>query len=834
MRSGQARPRFYAWGNAVAVLLLVSWPLYAQQEQKNPPLWQLTPFDRLVLADDSVHDIDPVRIPDDVTFKAAVDRPVASRPGPEKEIIVHENKYVGIPGIPKPDVLKGEIRGGLFRIRRLADGLDYYVSGRSIRRITFYEDLLLAEANEHIRSRQFEEAIPYLETVHARNPNWPGLLQARLRLHVAEAEQFALHSDYLLAFESYRTAFNLAQGAPEDQRNQQTSPDAIREKLEEVTRTWVESLLISQQFEEGRRVVARLELLFPQSAVAREAREKFARRTEELLAEMNRLMQAGDMVMAQRILEQAKGVDPSLPALREQAEKFYSTFPVLRVAVEQLARFHRGPADWSVADWRCADLVHLPLLKLTTTAEESKPFESPIIQSLEQSNINKRATVTIRDSIRWPDDKPVTAMDVLRLLVHSCREQSPLYHPGMARLVTGMHPEYPNALHIDFDRPQFRPAAWLQMPMIRLGGTVGGRRFTTAQGLGPFRLESLKSDGKQTVFLANPLYHEENRPILQEIVELKIPSSADRLRALEKREVDLVAYVPPRHVEAAKQLSGVRVIERHSPTIYVLQFDFNRPILRDRTLRRAIDYAIDREAIFRAVQVQPDEKNRIITAPLPYGSFGYKTQVQARSQNNLLAKAVIFGLRKKHGSLPRLTLSHAGNETTRKACEMIAEMLVEVGLDVIVVDRQSDFSRDHAGDLRLETYNVQEPIYHLITLLTRENPSLLPHTTPWLRQQLIELQNIPHFTAAKELLPALHQTLHEDVACLPLWQWHDHLAVSDAVSNLPEEFTQVYERVSEWSVEPSYPPSYWQAPALAKNAAAPQATMRVAARGATN
>jgi hypothetical protein len=109
---------------------------------------------------------------------------------------------------------------------------------------------------------------------------------------------------------------------------------------------------------------------------------------------------------------------------------------------------------------------------------------------------------------------------------------------------------------------------------------------------------------------------------------------------------------------------------------------------------------------------------------------------------------------------------------------------------------------------------VTDPIYDVVTLLTRDNPSLSEHGSPWFRQKLVELVDVPNLSVASDVLPELLRILHEDMVLLPLWQWTDHFAVSNGVSNLPEGPANVYQGITEWMVTPRQPPSYLQ-PAVA-------------------
>jgi ABC-type transport system substrate-binding protein len=369
-----------------------------------------------------------------------------------------------------------------------------------------------------------------------------------------------------------------------------------------------------------------------------------------------------------------------------------------------------------------------------------------------------------------------------------------------------------------FDRPQFEPAAWLQMPFLRLGHDAELAKLRTASapgfsGLGPFRLTRI--DAGQCTFGKNERYLEPELPRLALVTEYRYPESADRLRALENGDVDLVGMVPPRQLKKVAAMEGVRLVEITRPRVHLIQFNLQRRELRNRTLRRAIDYAINRDAIFTKVQQPINEKNRPISGPLPFGSFGYNEKIEPRPYDRFLAKALVVGVRKELQTLPPLKLAHSGDETSRVACEMIVENLRTVGLNVSLVDLDADPSfPPGTADLRYQSYVVTDPIYDVVTLLTRDNPSLSEHGSPWFRQKLVELVDVPNLSVASDVLPELLRILHEDMVLLPLWQWTDHFAVSNGVSNLPEGPANVYQGITEWMVTPRQPPSYLQ-PAVA-------------------
>lgn len=805
---------------ALAALLLgLSAATHAAGQQAKPdiPLWQLEPFDKIELFNGDVHDIDPVRIPADAELKLEAKAIIAER---EDEAIY----YVGRPGLLPPDEIKGEKRGYLYRIRLQEDGSDWYVFGRDIRRIDHYENLLLRDAHARMEAGKLEEAYDFLKTIEARDADWPGLLEAKIRLHRGEADGHALAGRREVAFWYHREEKGLIQilvaRNPEMPAPRAQLTD-VNARIDQVSHAWVESVVARGDFAEGRKIVARLETVTPTSPAAKRWRAEYAQRANALIEESVRQQQGGNLRETVATLERAADVFPDSPRVRSALTAAYKSYPVLKVAVEHVPRYDRGPAAWSSADKRCATLLHIPLVD-GVGAEDGQLLRSRIVEALEKSNINRRASVKIRRQLVWPGDgKPVTAVDVARLLAQCCRRSSPLYHPALARLVVNIETQLPDHLTIEFDRPQFRPGSWLQVPFLRISHDPSLAQSlvitgTGWSGLGPFRPLQRRDD--RVDFVANRRFIEADHPIVQQIIELEHETSAERLRALQDRKVDMVAYVPPRQHDRIKKIPGARLVRVAHPRVHVIQFNLDRRELRHRTLRRAIDYAIDRAGILETLRVKIDDDNRILTGPMLHDSFAYNASVEIRPHDPYLAKALIQAARKELRVIGQLTLAHSGNESSRTACEAIVRSLNEIGLSARLIDLDKDPGvNPFAADLRYQSYRLSDPVYDVLTLLTRDNPTLAEHGSSYLRHLLTELAAVPNESTARTLLPLLHQTLHDDSAILPLWQWVDHFAVSDAISELPDKPETVYHRVDEWSVAPQFPESHWKSIAVADN-----------------
>ncbi len=163
----------------------------------------------------------------------------------------------------------------------------------------------------------------------------------------------------------------------------------------------------------------------------------------------------------------------------------------------------------------------------------------------------------------------------------------------------------------------------------------------------------------------------------------------------------------------------------------------NRAEIRNPTLRRTISLAIDREAILKSLSVTLDKENGLINCPLPRNALGYNNNLIPTFMHTKLAKLFVFSLSKSFKSIPPLRLFHSGNEASREACRQIVKSLNEVGLKVTLIEPEEGGGQDpFDADLRYQTFTVNDSAYDLVTLLTRDNPSLSRNAEPFVRDRI--------------------------------------------------------------------------------------------------
>jgi peptide/nickel transport system substrate-binding protein len=142
-----------------------------------------------------------------------------------------------------------------------------------------------------------------------------------------------------------------------------------------------------------------------------------------------------------------------------------------------------------------------------------------------------------------------------------------------------------------------------------------------AMGSGPYVIKEWVKDDHLTTVLNENYWGD--MPSIPEIVWRPVPEAATRLAELLSGGADIIANLPPDKMVDVSQVSGVHV--KTVPTgrrIFIGLTQYNHPALQDKLVRQAFNYAVDFDAINKAllngvgtreaVNVNPPWKNEDI------------------------------------------------------------------------------------------------------------------------------------------------------------------------------------------------------------------------------
>lgn len=172
------------------------------------------------------------------------------------------------------------------------------------------------------------------------------------------------------------------------------------------------------------------------------------------------------------------------------------------------------------------------------------------------------------------------------------------------------------------------PAAYM-----KLGKDFAGRPV----GTGPFQFTSWDR-GNQIIMERNPGYWQRGVPRLQKIAYRWVADDQTRLAQLQNGTLDLVVDVPPDSIAGLEKDPRFTVLKSTGMHVWYVGLNNTHGPLRDKRVRQALNYAVDKAAITRDVL-----KGTGVPAisPINPGTWGYEPGVTRYEYNPAKAKQLL-------------------------------------------------------------------------------------------------------------------------------------------------------------------------------------------------
>ncbi len=220
----------------------------------------------------------------------------------------------------------------------------------------------------------------------------------------------------------------------------------------------------------------------------------------------------------------------------------------------------------------------------------------------------KLITFHLRKGVKWEDGFPFTSEDVLFGFNTITDPKTPTAYAGDFMEVEKAEAPDPYTFKVRYKEP-FAPAlsSWGNI-VILPKHLLQGKDITKSPlarrpvGLGPFRLKEWKTQ-QQIVLEANPGYFE-GRPFLDEYIMRIIPDPATMFLELKAGGLDWMGLSPVQYKRQTNTdffKKNFRKYKYLSFSYTYLGYNLRHPIFRDKRVRQAISYAIDKKEIIRGV-----------------------------------------------------------------------------------------------------------------------------------------------------------------------------------------------------------------------------------------
>ena len=201
-------------------------------------------------------------------------------------------------------------------------------------------------------------------------------------------------------------------------------------------------------------------------------------------------------------------------------------------------------------------------------------------------------------------------------------------------------------------------------------------------GTGPFQLVNYQQDAVIR-YAANPDYWKGKQPI-DDLIFAITTDPAVRLQKLQAGECHIMPYPAPADIEAIRADESLTLMEQPGLNVAYLGYNTTQPPFDNPQVRKALNMAMNKEAIIDAVF---QGTGVVATNPIPPTMWGYNEEIEddpydPEAARQMLEDAGVTDLSMKVWAMP---VQRPYMPNARRTAELIQEDFAEIGVDVEIV-----------------------------------------------------------------------------------------------------------------------------------------------------
>ncbi|BDE95723.1 ABC transporter substrate-binding protein [Raoultibacter timonensis] len=347
--------------------------------------------------------------------------------------------------------------------------------------------------------------------------------------------------------------------------------------------------------------------------------------------------------------------------------------------------------------WGCGEHVHEPLIQSTLiTTNTEMEFVNDLATSYEISDDGLTWTFKVRDDVEFSDGEPLTAEDVAFTIngirtADAAEADLSMVDDAVALDDTTVE------LHLNkpFNALLYTLAVVGIVPAHAYGEGYGSNPI----GSGRYMLEQWDK-GQQVILTANPGYYGD-APKMKRVVVVFMEEDA-ALAAVNSGQVD-IAFTSATYSEqaiAGYELLACKTVDSRGislPTIEPgatkedggTEYAAGNAVTSDLAIRRAINYAVDRDAMIKNVLNGYGTPAYSVSDNMPWSSDDMKIATDREKAKSLLADAgwvaASDGILEKDGTRAAFDVWYASNDSVRQALAAeFANQMKEIGIEVSI------------------------------------------------------------------------------------------------------------------------------------------------------
>jgi peptide/nickel transport system substrate-binding protein len=750
---------------------------------------------------------------------------------PSKLELPGREKDVDQFGVASDEVKLHLLQGGPNEVR------DFKVKRSNMKKIEYFEDLLLQECDRLVTAHDYARAFECCLRVQIRNQGWAGLDDRVNRVLFAEGRKALIDGDGERGLRLLRELLGRKRDYP-----------GLFDQIGGAYTKRIERALKLGLYARGRRVLHELAELLPESVLVAQMRALYISKAKQVIHDTEGLSgpeRLDGLTLALRIW-------PELDGALALYNKAFAAEPTLDVAVTDVA-FPLGPWVHSPADARVSRLLYRPILAGDDDeARKGKPA-GQLAAAIESSDLGRRMLIRVRSGFVWSDgSRPVSAIDVARDLVDRTDPHSPRYEARWADLLEKVEMTEQSRVEIRFNHVPLKVGLWLLGPVGAAHAGIDGRVATSSQdrplvtsavyrcfAASAERVELRVRDDK-----APPASGDANTPPasgdgkvadgeaaipvpkIRRICEVRLAPGQSAVGALRRGEVSFADHVPPDQVAGLAASGDIKVGRYTRPLVHLIALDGRNPALRNRALRRALAYAIDRKGLLEdhVLKHAATAEDAVADGPFPKGSYADAPAVKPLEMHHWLAKMLVAAARKELGGPPiRLNFEYPALPEVQAVVVKLADSFRTAGLEIEMTEvlpsrLEAELRAGRRFEMAYRVLRCDEPVFDAGMLLCPgydappEANALASAASPRILQLLMQLERAAEWPTARGLALQIDRESRDELPVIPLWQVVDHYAWLDRLKGPAQSAGELYHGIETWEISPWIATDPWKAP----------------------
>jgi peptide/nickel transport system substrate-binding protein len=345
-----------------------------------------------------------------------------------------------------------------------------------------------------------------------------------------------------------------------------------------------------------------------------------------------------------------------------------------------------------------AEQIMEPLYTVTADGKSEKPW---LATSYKVSNGGKTYTFKLRQGVKFSNGQPMTSADV-KFSLDDARAQS----KGWGFLDTAIKnitAPSPDTVVVNL---KYRWAPFLADIALFANGIIpnhfaGQTRkafYSHPIGTGPFMWDK-RVVGQSVTFQRNPYYWQKGKPYLDSVTWTYVTDENTRGLQLQGNQIQVDEFPPFNSISKLQHTSGVTMtLFPSTRTDYFVMNEQYAP-LADVHVRRAISYAIDRQAIVKAVLFGYGKPaNSFLPPKVPF----YSPSSGGLQYDMAKAKAELAKSKYPNGFKVSMLVG-AGAQVEQAEGQIVQASLKQLGIDVTF--KQEDTSTEF-NDVEKQKYQT--------------------------------------------------------------------------------------------------------------------------------